>query len=141
MSPYLPLGAGVDAARCRSMRPPSPALARLLGEPLQPVELDRAPVVGGEPPRPRAEHLVGLAAELVVADGGVLVEARPQHRLQLPTRVLDPPRLQRIVPVVVPGQLLAELGQPAVHEEAVLGEAGALGPLAADLQPDHVVAA
>src|SRR3546814_1374514 len=48
-------------------------------------------------------------------------------------------RSHRRVPVVAPVELVAELGEATVHEEAVLGVARALGPLRAELEPDHPV--
>src|SRR5690606_7413776 len=39
--------------------------------------------------------------------------------------------------VVAPGQLLADLGEPAVDHQGVLGRPGAVGPAAADLDADH----
>src|SRR4051812_3584646 len=53
--------------------------------------------------------------------------------------IVDAPRLERCVPVVVPLQLVAELGQATVDDHTVLGEAGSVGPLSADLQTDHVI--
>src|SRR5690606_15133858 len=86
-----------------------------------------------------AEDLVRLAAEpAVVADLGVLVVAGGQHDVELAVRVGDPPGLQGRVPVVVPRQLPADLGEAPVQEEPVLGGPGALGPLGAELQADHV---
>src|SRR5262245_15016843 len=104
----------------------SPALARLLGEALEAVEREVEAVVGAEAARPGAEHLVGLAVEVAGADSGVLVVAGGEHGLELPAGVLDAPRLHRRIPVVVPPQLGAQLAQPTVDDEPVLGEPGAL---------------
>src|SRR5690606_32386650 len=121
-------------------RVPLPALARFFGEALEPFEGDRAAVVVGDGAGEGAEHLVGLAAEAVlVAHLAVLVEAGGERHVELPVGVADPPRRHRVVPVVVPQQLAGDLGEAAVEEEAVLGEAAALGPLGAELQADHHV--
>ena len=48
------------------------------------------------------------------------------------------PRLHRVVPVVIPAQLVADLREPAVDEHAVLGEPRTRSPFRAELQADHV---
>ena len=61
-----------------------------------------------------------------------------EHDVELTAGIDDAPRLHRRVPVVLPTQLVAELVQAAVDDDAVLGEAGAVGPLRTELQADDV---
>src|SRR5690606_31229328 len=81
-----------------------------------------------------------LAPELTGVDVAVLVEARGEHHVELATGILDVPGTQRVLPAVVPAQFGAQLGEPPVDDQAVLGEAGALRPLGPHLQADDVVA-
>src|SRR5262245_239040 len=121
---------------------PSPPLPRLLGEPLQPRDLEGESVVGHQAARPRPEHLVRLAAEILARiDLGVLVKPWFEHDVELTVRVGHAPRRERLVPVVFPRELVAELVQPAVDDQPVLGEAGAGRPLRPELESHDVLAA
>src|SRR5438477_3056758 len=74
-------------------------------------------------------------------DLAVLVESGRQHEVELAARIDDVPGLHRIIPIVFPTQLVADLREPAVDDHAVLGEPRTGGPLRAELQPDDVTAA
>src|SRR5688500_18380044 len=65
----------------------SPVLACLLGEALDALERDGLAVVGGAGARPRAEHLVDLAAALGSLEVGDLVVAGGQDGVELAARV------------------------------------------------------
>src|SRR3546814_9019051 len=95
--------------------------------------------LGADPTREVPEDLVGLEALVAPRQLSVLVVGGVEHDIELPAGVDDVPGLHRRVPVVAPVELVAELGEATVHEEAVLGVARALGPLRAELEPDHPV--
>ena len=85
-------------------------MAGLFSESLDPVEGEFPAVVGPEPARPRTEHLVYFGPERFTgADIGVLVEPRCEHGVELASGIGDVPRLHRLVPGVVPYQLVADL--------------------------------
>src|SRR4249920_747537 len=105
---YVTIDCGVGA---------SPVLARFLREALYVVELERHAIVGFDATRPRSEHLMGTTAGAIRE----LVVTRRQHDVELSAGIDDMPRLQRRIPVVLPLQFGAELRQPAVDDDAVLG--------------------
>src|SRR5690606_30178878 len=49
----------------------------------------------------------------------------------------DPPRLEGAVPVVLPDELVVDLGEVTVDAQGVLGVTRPLGPLPAELQADE----
>src|SRR5690606_15983618 len=93
------------------------------------------PVLTADRARPRAEALVDLHLDDLQI--GVVVAVVLGRQRDVDTLTTDAPRAQRLVPRVPPVELVADLGETAVDAERVLGGAGALGPLAAELQPDQ----
>src|SRR5262245_11738493 len=108
-----------------------PAVSGLLRPAGQPVEVHLGPVVGRCPAGEVAEALVRLVRDDAEVGPGHLLVERVEARID--PFAADPPRAQPVLPVVGPPELVADLVQAAVDEQAVLGDSGAVGPFPAEL--------
>src|SRR5699024_8622673 len=113
----------------------SPTVLHLFGPAEEFGELHGLARLGAESPRPIPETLVGGRGEHAKIRARALVVEGHEGCLQPATT--DPPGDAPLLDVVVPGEFPVDLVQVPIEHQGVLAHAGAGGPLAADLQPDH----
>src|SRR5690606_2892583 len=114
-----------------------PAPGGLLGPAEEAVDGERLAAVRHDRAAPVAEALVdGLGEQAVRQARPVVVDGGEGEVALVGARRADPPGAQPVGGVVGPDEVLGDLGQPPVDAEGVLGHAGAVGPLAADLHAD-----
>src|SRR5690606_11186776 len=123
---------GATTGRCL------PAPGGLLGPAEEAVDGERLAAVRHDRAAPGAEALVDRLGEHAERQPRPLVVDRGEGEVDLVgARRADPPGAQPVGGVVGPDEVLGHLRQPPVDAEGVLGHAGAVGPLAADLDADR----
>ena len=100
----------------------------------------RAIVAVGHTPGPVPEHLMDLVHEDSKVELRVPIVKGCEGHIESALGVADLPRIQGVVPVIAPFEVFADLDQPTVDDDSVLGESGAVGPLASDLETNQFAA-